>query len=103
MTVNDQIVPQLNPGFFSYNPIWQRPLVDVYILQALLAKLAVWSTDCGLEELVSTNQLKSAWLRTLEIADATGLPSLLQTDHKSSEAITCVWHVDSFTGLIRAK
>ena len=67
-------VTQIDPGFFAYNPVWQRLAFDVIVLQAVLAEIAIAVCDSVSE---SGFDAKSACQQTSKIAQEVGLTQLL--------------------------
>jgi hypothetical protein len=78
------VVTQLHPGFFAYNPVWQRMLIDIYILEAVLAEVTIWiahetadADEHRGEDNVKT-KAERIRARVIEVVDDIGLASVLE-------------------------
>jgi hypothetical protein len=78
------VVTQLHPGFFAYNPVWQRMLIDIYILEAVLVEVTIWiahetadADEHRGEDNVKT-KAERIRARVIEVVDDIGLASVLE-------------------------
>jgi hypothetical protein len=78
------VVTQLDPGFFAYNPVWQRMLIDIYILEAVLVEVTIWiahetadADEHRGEDNVKT-KAERIRARVIEVVDDIGLASVLE-------------------------
>lgn len=78
------VVTQLHPGFFAYNPVWQRMLIDIYILEAVLVEVTIWiahqtadADEHRGEDNVKT-KAERIRARVIEMVDDIGLASVLE-------------------------
>lgn len=78
------VVTQLHPGFFAYNPVWQRMLIDIYILEAVLVEVTIWiaheTADADEHRGEDNVKTKAERIRTrvIEVVDDIGLASVLE-------------------------
>jgi len=78
------VVTQLDPGFFAYNPVWQRMLIDIYILEAVLVEVTIWiaheTADADEHRGEDNVKTKAERIRTrvIEVVDDIGLASVLE-------------------------